>query len=133
MKVFVVMSTMVALAATETQAQQDPWFGRDKALHFVAGAAFAAGGYALGSVASDRRDRRIVFGISLGIGAGAAKELRDRKAAGDPSWRDFAWTAAGAVAGVGASWLIDRAGDGAGAPSAPAPRPLIAASGGAPP
>lgn len=124
MKAFLLMSTMMAMAAPEAHAQQDPWLGRDKVLHFAAGAALAAGGYALGTIVFDRREARIVVGLSVGLGAGAVKEIRDRGSAGTASWRDFAWTAAGATAGVTAAWLIDRRRDADDAPAAPAVRPL---------
>jgi uncharacterized protein YfiM (DUF2279 family) len=108
------------LVATSAAAQHDPWLGRDKALHAAAGAAFGMGGYALGAVVFDTRERRVLVGITMGLGAGAAKELRDRSSAGTASWRDFTWTAAGTAVGVTAAWLIDRgrqrAGTGASAP-----------------
>lgn len=36
----------------------------------------------------------------LAVGAGAAKEMRDKVREGVPSWRDFAWDCAGALLGV---------------------------------
>ena len=109
MKTLIAIPVVMLLAASDAHAQQDRWFGRDKALHFGLGAAIAAGGYALGAVVFDGRNRRLVIGFTLGTGAGAAKEIRDRRSAGDPSWRDFAWTTGGAAVGAGAAWLVDRA------------------------
>lgn len=107
--IFAVGVAGVALTAAGAAAQ-DRWFAPDKALHFAAGAALGAGGYALGSMAFDSRDRRVAVGLSIGIGAGAAKELRDRSSGGSTaSWRDLAWTAGGAGVGVTTAWLIDRA------------------------
>jgi hypothetical protein len=51
-----------------------------------------------------------VLGTSAGLGAGAAKELRDRRH-GQPSWRDFTWSAAGTAAGVLVAWIVDKATD----------------------
>jgi uncharacterized protein YfiM (DUF2279 family) len=106
--IFAVGVAGVVLTAAGAAAQ-DRWFAPDKALHFAAGAALGAGGYALGSMAFDGRDRRVAVGLSIGIGAGAAKELRDRGSGGTASWRDLAWTAGGAGLGVTTAWLIDRA------------------------
>ena len=120
-------AAVLTLAPSEAHAQQDPWFGRDKALHFAAGAAIGTGGYVLGTVAFDRRDRGVVVGLALGLGTGAAKELRDRRSTGHASWRDFAWTAAGTTVGVTAAWLIDRARHGGTVARTPLKRPLSTA------
>jgi uncharacterized protein YfiM (DUF2279 family) len=86
----------------------DPWIGRDKALHLGAGSTLAAGGYALGALKLEEREKRIAAGLGLSLGASAAKELYDRRTGGDPSWRDFTWGAAGAATGATIAWLIDR-------------------------
>jgi putative lipoprotein len=105
------MMTLLLLAATSAgaSAQDDPWLGRDKGLHFAAGAAMGFGGYLAGSLVFDGRAPRVAVGLSLGLGAGAAKELRDRRGGGTASRRDFTWTAGGTAVGVTAGWLIDRA------------------------
>ena len=109
MKPLIAIPIVMLLGASDAHGQQDRWFGRDKALHFGLGAAIAAGGYALGALVFDGRDRRLMIGFSLCTGAGAGKEIRDRRSGGDPSWRDFAWTTGGAAVGAGAAWLVDRA------------------------
>ncbi len=98
------------LFAPTTAAADDKWFAADKAKHFGAGAGVAAGGYALAIPLTRQRRWRIVLGTTAGIGAAAGKELRDRRR-GDPSWRDFTWSAAGTAAGVLAAWIIDKAAD----------------------
>ena len=93
----------------EARAQHaDSWTGRDKALHLSAGSVLAGGGYALASLKLDEREKRVVTGLGLSLGASAAKELYDRRSGGDPSWRDFTWGAAGAATGVTVAWLVDR-------------------------
>jgi uncharacterized protein YfiM (DUF2279 family) len=89
---------------------EDKWWARDKAKHFGAGAGIAAGGYAAAVPLTDKKRWRIVLGTGAGLGAGAAKELRDRRH-GQPSWRDFTWSAAGTAAGVLVAWIVDRAAD----------------------
>ena len=101
----------VALVAwPEWAAAQDKWFAADKAKHFGAGAALSAGGYAAAVPASKRRGWRVTIGTSIGLAAGAGKELRDRRRSRG-SWRDFAWTAGGTATGVLVAWVIDKAGD----------------------
>jgi uncharacterized protein YfiM (DUF2279 family) len=91
-------------------AAEDKWFARDKAKHFGAAAGIAAGGYAIAVPLTGKRRWRLVLGTSAGLGAGAAKELRDRRH-GQPSWRDFTWSAAGTAAGVLVAWIVDKATD----------------------
>ena len=79
-----------ALAAPCTA--KDAWTGRDKALHLKAGLAIGAAG-------------TLVFdsprtGMLLGVGAGLAKEVYDRRGGGTCSLQDFAVTAVGAAAGA---------------------------------
>lgn len=87
----------------------DPWFGRDKALHFGASATIAAGGYTLGAVAFDARYEALLLGGGLALGAGIGKETWDAMGHGDPSWRDFTWDLVGTAAGLGLAWGVDLA------------------------
>ena len=116
------LAALITFGATNAGAQgNDAWIGRDKALHFTAGTALAGGGYYLGAVMFESRDRRIVTGLSLAMGAGALKELHDRASGGSASRRDVTWDAVGAATGVTIGWLIDRA---RGGRPASAPRPV---------
>lgn len=85
----------------------DPWFGRDKALHFGASATIAGSGYAIGAPLFDCRGHALILGASLAAGAGITKELLDLTGLGDPSWRDLAWDGIGTVAGLAFAWGID--------------------------
>jgi putative lipoprotein len=86
----------------------DPWFGRDKALHFSASATLAVGGYGLGALWSPREPIRLGTGATLALGAGIAKEIADRYTGGDPSLRDLTWDAVGTASGLLVAWLLDR-------------------------
>ncbi len=97
--VFVLMLTMTA--------PSDPWLGSDKLIHFGATAVLGASGYAIGAELGEERAPRLVVGATLSLGAAAAKELADWAGSGDPSWRDFAWSTAGAAAGLLIAWAID--------------------------
>lgn len=87
---------------------EDPWFGRDKALHFVASAAIQGATHAV------LRARGLDYGpasrsaaaVTLSIGVG--KEWWDKRRGGDPSVRDIAWDAAGVTAAAVGVRQVDR-------------------------
>ena len=86
----------------------DPWWGKDKALHFSASSLIAIDGYAAASLVSKREAVRASAGSLLAFTAGAAKEVYDKHAGGDPSLRDLTWDVIGAATGTALSWLVDR-------------------------
>jgi uncharacterized protein YfiM (DUF2279 family) len=98
------------LALPDWAVAQDRWFAADKAQHFGAGAAAAGAGYAAAVPLTRRTQWRITIGTSVGIAAAGGKELRDRRR-GRASWRDFTWTAGGALTGTFVAWVIDKATD----------------------
>lgn len=87
----------------------DPWFGRDKALHFGVSAGIAGAGYGLSALGTDDIRIRIAFGAGAGVVLGAVKELVDLTGVGHASWKDFAWDVIGTVVGVGIAVSIDLA------------------------
>jgi putative lipoprotein len=89
--------------------QPDPWFGRDKALHFAASASLAMVGYGGASLATDDRPTRIVVAASFAFGAGLLKEAWDLGGHGDASWRDLTWDVVGTTTGVLLAYAIDWA------------------------
>jgi putative lipoprotein len=90
-------------------SDRDPWFGRDKGLHFAACTVISSGGYGAASLLTPRTDFRLASGAALGLGIGAAKEVfYDRRFGGDVSFRDFSWDVIGTGTGLALSWLIDR-------------------------
>lgn len=88
-------------------ADPDPWFGRDKALHFTATATLASAGYGAAAALGDDRRWRFGTGATVGLGAGIAKEALDATGAGDASWRDLTWDAIGTATGLALAALID--------------------------
>ena len=78
----------------------DPWFGPDKAKHFVGSAVIQVGTHAvLRSSGLDYRAASTRAGmVTFAVGAG--KELWDRDHGGHPSWRDLAADVAGGAAGA---------------------------------
>jgi uncharacterized protein YfiM (DUF2279 family) len=89
-------------------AQADPWFGTDKALHFGGAAVISGSGYAFAAAAFEDPVPRFLIGGGLGLIAASAKELADLAGLGQPSWKDWAWSAAGAGFGVLVAWLIQK-------------------------
>jgi putative lipoprotein len=94
--------------APRPAAARDPWWGRDKALHFGATFGLSAAGYACGAALTDEPVVRLGVGASLAMGAGLAKEMFDRTSGGDPSLRDLTWDAVGTATGLFTAWLIDH-------------------------
>lgn len=88
-------------------ADPDPWFAKDKMLHFGVSAALAAGGYAVGTAVWDDRAPAVLTGAGVALAAGVGKELLDLAGYGHPSWRDLAWDVVGTGAGLLLAWGID--------------------------
>jgi putative lipoprotein len=101
------------LLATPAHAQQmadsDPWFGRDKALHFGASASIAVVVYAGSSFKTEHRPTRAAAAFSVALGAGILKETWDLTGHGDASWRDLTWDVVGTTTGVLFAYAIDWA------------------------
>jgi putative lipoprotein len=87
---------------------RDPWFGRDKALHFLASAAIQGASHAVlrANGADYGAASRGAAAITLTVGV--SKELLDRARGRDFSFRDLAWDGVGGVAGAVAARQLDR-------------------------
>lgn len=101
-------ATALFSASTARASDADPWFGRDKALHFSVSAGLAGAGYGATAALSDDVRWRVPVGASVALGAGVAKELYDLTGRGDASWRDLTWDVIGTATGLGIAWLIDH-------------------------
>jgi putative lipoprotein len=101
----------VTLFSSEVRgADADPWISRDKAFHFDVSAGIAAVGYGISAAwIVDARWKALAIGGGAALAAGAGKEILDATGlfGGDPSWKDFAWDAMGAVAGLAIAWGVD--------------------------
>lgn len=87
----------------------DPWWGRDKALHLTVSAALASGGYALSSLVLDRPWQRASAGAAFSLSLGIAKEIRDSMGYGQASYKDFVFDVAGTALGITLAYLVDWA------------------------
>jgi len=102
--------SVALLLGSNVQAQEaDPWFGRDKALHFAASASLATVAYAGASLVTDDRPTRIVTAAAVALAAGVIKEVWDLTGHGDASWRDLTWDVVGTTTGVLVAYAIDWA------------------------
>lgn len=117
----IAIGTLLAVVAATRPAQAadpDPWFGRDKALHFGVSAAIASGTYAVMTTQYRARYPPLLIAGGLTLAIGGAKEGLDALGFGDPSWKDFTWDVIGTVVGLGVAWGLDLAIRGVG-PQAP--------------
>lgn len=123
MRSLLIASYLLCLVPLPAKAENDPWFGRDKALHFGVSAALAGGGYAAGATIWEEPAPALLLGAGLALAAGAGKELWDLAGHGHPSWRDMAWNVAGTGAGLLLGWTLHsllRQGEGEGERAQPA-------------
>jgi putative lipoprotein len=105
-----VATVVVSAIGSQARADEtDPWWGRDKALHFAASGVIAAGGYTVGAAVFDARYEALLVGAGAAVAAGAGKELADLAGAGHASWKDFTWDLVGTAAGLALAWTLDLA------------------------
>jgi len=100
-------------AASDTsdpgQSANDPWWGRDKALHFGVSGVLAATGYATSSLWFDEAWQRASIGAAFALTLGITKELVDLAGYGQPSYKDMVFNVAGTALGVTLAYLVDLA------------------------
>ena len=102
-------AALALLLSTPALGQSaDPWFGRDKALHFGLSAGLAGAGYVGGALVFEEDWAPLASGAGLALSLGIAKELWDLSGRGTASFRDLAWDAAGTATGLLTAWAIDR-------------------------
>jgi putative lipoprotein len=77
----------------------DRWFGEDKFKHFALSYMITVGGYA-GARFVAGHDESVWIGAGVGLAAGIAKELYDRRTNRSASLRDLLWDAAGVATGI---------------------------------
>ena len=104
---FPIVAAVLAITSHASAADTDAWFGRDKFNHFVVSTSIATETYLIAAHHTPARWHALAIGAGVTLAAGATKEGVDALGRGTPSWRDLAWDAIGAAAGLGVAWGID--------------------------
>lgn len=91
----------------DARADEDPWFGPDKALHFSVSAGLSSITYGVAATQYDARYPPLLWGAGVSLTLGVGKELYDLTGRGDPSWKDLTWDVLGTAAGLLLAWSID--------------------------
>ena len=99
----------VLLVPRAAAADEDDFWGRDKALHFGVSVALASGTYALSASFFEARYPPLLLGAGVSLGLGIGKELADLAGFGTPSWKDLAWDVIGTVTGLAVAYTLDLA------------------------
>lgn len=81
---------------------------RDDRLHFGVSLGLGAGAYALSVPLVEPPWARATIGATFALLVGVAKELRDLAGYGDPEWRDLGFDVLGTATGVLFAWALDR-------------------------
>lgn len=87
----------------------DPWWGRDKALHLSVSAALSSAGYAASSLVLDQPWQRASAGAAFALSLGIGKEIRDSMGYGQASYKDLMYDVAGTALGLTLAYLVDWA------------------------
>ena len=86
--------------ATPQPSMRDPWFGRDKLLHFAASAVIQGTTHAVLRANGADYGRASRGAAIVTLTAGVGKEIWDHRRGGDASWRDLTWDAIGGATGA---------------------------------
>ena len=103
------LTAYLAPAVCHAQTSPDPWWGRDKALHFSISTGISATGYGIARFAGSSRTTGWLIGVGASAAIGAGKEVADMTGMGQASWRDFTWDIAGSLLGATIAWGLDLA------------------------
>lgn len=104
---WMVGALFLGLVPSQALADDDPWFGPDKAKHFGASAVIAVGGYTVGAAVFEDRISAIALGGGLALSAGIGKEVYDAAGYGHASERDLVWDVIGTTTGLGVALAVD--------------------------
>jgi putative lipoprotein len=97
----IILSLLAVKIADAEDSRKDSWFGRDKFQHFTVSAFYSGGAAIVAHRHYDMsKDDSIVFGATITISLGGAKEIYDHSKPGETSSiKDFIWDIGGALVG----------------------------------
>ncbi|MEW6602089.1 MAG: hypothetical protein AB1499_14040 [Nitrospirota bacterium] len=88
--------------------QNDPWFGRDKAKHFIIAGVISGTAKVLADRHGMDNDESFYFAFGTTLFFGTSKEVYDLKIRKTGwSWKDLMWDTLGALAGYGIVQAVD--------------------------
>lgn len=87
---------------------RDPWFGRDKLLHFTASALIQTAAHSTFRWRGASYERASWGAAAVTASAGIGKELWDRHRRRDFSFRDLAWDGIGGLTAAAVIRQVDR-------------------------
>ena len=106
--IFIVFAVLaIWFVPAQSRADDDPWVGTDKVIHYGVSAGLAAGGYTVGAFVFEPRAHALALGAGVAAVAGIGKELADLGGYGNASWKDLAWDGLGMVTGLAVAWGLD--------------------------
>jgi len=92
-------SSSISISFPLSSSAPDKWLGEDKLKHFALSYMITVGGYAGARFVAGHAES-VMIGAGIGLAAGVAKELYDRKNKRSASLRDLIWDAAGIATGL---------------------------------
>lgn len=99
---FLLVVTVLVTGCATASPQNDSWFGRDKAKHFLTAGLISGASAVIADKRGKDNDESFYFAFGTTISLGAAKEVYDLKIRKTGwSWKDLAWDTLGALAGYG--------------------------------
>ena len=106
--VVLVFSFVLAARVSAQPQPSDRWWARDKAMHCSVSVMLAADAYTVASAFTESPLYRALWGSTVSMSFGLAKEWHDQSIGRSLSWRDLTWDALGTATGTTVAWLIDR-------------------------
>ena len=98
----------LAIGGAPVPSERDPWFGRDKLLHFTASALIQGAAHAAFRARSASYAQASWGAAAVTATAGVGKELWDRHHKRDFSFRDLTWDGIGGISAAVVARQVDR-------------------------
>jgi len=103
-----IIALTVLTGCATASPQNDSWFGRDKAKHFLAASVISGAAAVIADKRGMDTDESFYFAFGITLSLGAGKEAYDLKIRNTGwSWNDLVWDTLGAVAGYGIVQAFD--------------------------